>query len=261
MSETSDAAVLRADEALRNAVALVADDHLDLAAALAGAQALQSSIVTAFERRLRGMLPQQDRPAWLDPLLNEVARSQCDLFVMRAALAKHGQAVPAYRDALVLLREILVTETAMQERMPFRASVDLGPTTMGYGWHAPERSGTNPWYRWSGPSTTSGLLVPTGGAGRYRITIQMQSNIPENVEAMRIRVNGIELDWKQTEKADLVTMQGSFAASPEGAQRFFALVEWEVPRCLPLSDFGGNDHRRAGFSLSRVIVELHDLRR
>lgn len=259
MSESHDDVVLRADEALRDAVALAADDHLDLAVALAGASAVRGSVATAFERRLKNLMP-AGRPPWLDPLLSELARLQADQFVTRAALARHGEGMPAYRDALLVLRELLVADTESPAQPPFKVQVDLSAETLGYGWHQPERSGTGPWYRWSGPVTTSGLLVPTAGAGDHSVTLQMQSRVPGNIEGLQVRVNGAEVEWTRSAKGEQTTLQGVFTAAPDGAQRFFALLEWEVPRCAPLSEFGANDQRRVGFVLHRVVLERWDSR-
>lgn len=254
MSEAGDAAMLQANEALRDAVALVADDHLDLAAALAGAAAVRGSVATAFERRLKNLVP-AGRPPWLDPLLSELARLQADHFVMRAALARHGEGMPAYRDALLVLREFLLADAEDRAQPPFRVNVDLSSETLGYGWHPPERSGTGPWFRWSGPVTTSGLLVPTAGGGHYTVTLQLQSPVPGNVEGLRVRVNGTEVEWTRGAKGEQTTLQGAFSAASGDAQRFFALLEWEVPRCAPLSEFGANDQRLVGFVLHSVVVE------
>lgn len=259
MSDLSDRAILTTDAALRNAVAVAADDHLDMTAALAGASAIQGALAVAFERRLISLLPRKEGLSpEIKPLLAEIARLQSDVFTLRAALAAQGSAIPQYRDPLLALRELLNGDAALIRRPPFRSVVELGPETLGYGWHAPERRASGPWFRWSGPGERSGILVPTGGGGRHSLTLRLRSPIPGLIEGMRITVNGREwLSSRETEGEHLL-LKGAFDAAADGAQRFFALIEWVVEATRLLSEFGGTDQRQAGFALSEILVEQND---
>ena len=259
MGDARDRAVLAVDAALRDAVAIAADDHLDMTAALAGAQAIQGSLALAFERRLLSLLGRKEGPgAEMKPLITEIARLQSEVFVMRAALAGHGNAQPHYRDPLLALRELLNGEASLTPRPPFRTVAGLGPEVLGYGWHPPERQGQGPWFRWSGPGERSGLLVPTGGAGRHHLTIRLRSPLPDLLAGMTITVNGCAWLPAQAEEAGQIILRGAFDAAAEGAQRFFALLEWSLAETRPLAEFGGTDPRRAGFALLEVLVEQND---
>ncbi len=260
MSDPSDRAILAVDAALRDAVAVTADDHLDMTAALAGASAIQGALTVAFERRLVSLLPRKEGLSpEIKPLLAEIARLQADVFSLRAALAAQGTAIPQYRDPLLALRELLNGEAALTGHPPpFRCVVELGPQTLGYGWHAPERHGNGPWFRWSGPGERSGLLVPTGGGGLHRLTLRMRSPTPGLIEGMHITVNGREWHVNREAEGEHWVVRGSFDAAAEGAQRFFALIEWVVEETRALPESGRTDQRKAGFAILDILVERDD---
>lgn len=254
-----DADLHAADAGLKSAALLAADGRLDLRAAAAATRLVDNALTASFHQRLVAQMPQG---AAVDPvaaiLLGELARVQAELFVLKAAMAGDDaarQSGESYRDPLLVLQDLLGVEERLARATTRRAIVSLAPQTLGYGWHAPEQGGNGGWIRWSGPGRRSGLMVPAFGAVPHAIRLRLHSPIAANLDAFDIRLNRVPVDFtRKVEGSDLL-LHGVFTPAADAAQRFFALLEWEVPEVRALREFSGTDERLVGFALFGVEVE------
>lgn len=137
--------------------------------------------------------------------------------------------------------------------------VDLNHGFVGGGWYAAEGSNDHYW-RWSGPTNSSTVLLPSLGGGKLRFDLKVKPINPDPAyaKALRVYVNGVEAPVGEIIPEDSTVL--SFVMDVGPADPYEKLVlRLELPRSYSPNELNGaQDYRKLGLALFNCAVSIEE---
>ena len=254
------------DARLSGKLAEVSDAWIDLQRPGTEGEHLMQNLSQRYENLLgsfmgAGEVGPEARLLVMKLLIKQLARAQADIFALKAAVLGRDKLVLTrdweYRDPLQAYYEALGEDAVVVQRRSFsRYNLPIDSSVMGFGWYESEERGAASW-RWSGPGTSSGLMVPRLFEGPVRmeagIKVLSRSVLPESG---LISVNGKGMDYNLRAKEDdpeFATV--SFDLDLGDDRSPFFMLEFKLAGTVsPNEQYGKSDTRQLGLCLLRLEI-------
>ncbi len=266
LADKSQVDVLLKDEAaMTEELVESADAFIDLKRAGTESEYLMAALTERYEAMVVGYLAgATSNPQMLSKVLRlltrQIARAQADIFVLKSAVLGRDKLVLTrdweFRDPLQGVQESLADAFGRTPMLSAGAyAVSLDPSVVGYGWHDVEEKNGHYW-RWSGPSLTSGLMLP-----RF-FNVPVQVEVTYNVARRDVlpEDGGISVNGRPVaatiETTDGVNGRIRFAIDLSKEVSPFFMMEFKVLRTVsPAQERGSKDSRELGICVRRIVFE------
>lgn len=239
------------------------EPHIDLSKVSSDSEFLMAHLAARYEETMLPLISGQNSPN--DQLLHvirlltrQLARAQADIYVLKSAVLG--------RDKLVLTRDWDYKDPlrshlkAIGEDVQALSSFSLGRYVIepedymvGYGWHDTEQREDSSTWRWSGPETKSGILLPNimGGECSLQVHFRVLSRdvLPDKDMVSCDHVSTpYTLEWVSEDNGII-----SFDVSPPNDSTNF-LVEFCLAKTVsPAELLGRYDKRHLGLCLRKFV--------